>query len=303
MPFSIVFWIGKVLGEIDYLLSGTKRIEKMVRNISQVFNTDEKKSKSVVKKNLHNHCRNILEFIKYPQLNQNNITNFLSIEGIGVLDKELEKGKGVILATAHFGAKQLLQVGLGLRGYSLNQIHYHMTAKELTFIQKKVSQRLRMKIEEKIPAEFISIKSFMRSAYSCLMKNQILVVAGDGIGLPEHMNKGYSSFSFLGKDVYFPSNILNLAKRTGASVVPAFVIREREMHKIIIEPAIKSDLKSIEDIFKEFVEIFEKYVHQYPCLWEFWEEFEEGNLIVASERNKSTVEQISGSTIITKTAN
>ena len=255
----------------------------MVKNISQSFGYDEKEARRMIKNNLQNHCRNVLEFIKYPQLNRENIANFLSFEDLEFLDKELAKGKGVILVTSHFGAKQLLQVGLGLRGYKLNQIYYHMSHNELTFIQKNVSQKQRQKIEEKIPAKFIPVNGFLRSAYNCLKKNEILVIAADGIGLPEHMDKGYAPFSFLGKRVLFPSNILSLAKRTGASVVPIFVIREGIRHKIVIEPAIEVKSKSIEDAFKEFVKILERYVLKYPFLWEFWEEFEEGNLIASDK--------------------
>jgi hypothetical protein len=58
------------------------------------------------------------------------------------------------------------------------------------------------------------------------------------------------------------------------------VIRDRIKHKIVIEPAIEINSKSNEDAFEEFVKILEKYIRQYPSLWEFWEEFEEGVLIV-----------------------
>lgn len=280
MPFCIIYRMGTVMGYIDYLFSGTKRINRMENNISKVFQDNRKEIKRIVISNLQNHCRNVLEFIKYPQLNQENMTKLVSFEGVELLDKELSKGKGVILFTSHFGAKQLLQAGLGLRDYKINQIYYHMNHNELTFIQKNVSQRQRQKIEGKIPAKFIPANGFLRSAYKCLMRNEILIIAADGIGLPEHMNKGYSLFPFLGEKVLFPPNTVSLAKRTGASIVPAFVIREGTKHKIIFEPAIEVNSKSIESTFQEFIGIVERYIRKYPSHWEFWEEFEEGNLIV-----------------------
>lgn len=283
MPFSTVYWIGGVLGYLDYLFSGTKRIKKMAKNISQVFEYDEKEVKRIIRNNLQDHCRNVLEFIKYPQLNGENIAKFVSFEGVELLDRELTKGRGVILATSHFGAKQLLQAALGFRTYKVNQINYHMSSEELTFIQKHVSQRQRKKIEEKIPANFIPANSFLRSAYNCLKNNEILIIAADGIGLPEHMDKGYSTFSFLGKKVLFPSKTVSLAERTGASIVPVFVIREGIKHKIVFEPVIEINSKSIEDSFNEFVKLLEKYIRRYPHLWEFWEEFEEGNLIASDK--------------------
>ena len=284
LPFFVVYWIGGVLGCIDYFFSGQKRIKKMSRNISQAFEVDKKGLEGLVRNNLQNHCRNVLEFLKYPQLTIENIGDCVFFEGLEFLDKELAKGKGVILFTAHFGAKQLLQVALGLRNYKINQICYHMDGNDLTFIQKHVSQKQKQKIEEKIPAKFISANSFLRSTYNCLKKNEILVIAADGIGLPEHINKGYAPFSFFGKRVLFPSNIVHLAKRSGASIVPIFVIREKIKHKIVIEPPIEINQKSIESVYKEFVKLLEKHIRQYPSLWEFWEEFEEGNLIVTPGR-------------------
>lgn len=281
LPFSALYRAGGIMGDADYLFSGPERIKRMVKNISGVFEGKNKKSlKRIIKTNLQNHCRNVLELIKYPHLNQKNVSRILYFEGLGLLDRELANGKGVILATSHFGAKQLLQVGLGLKGYKINQISYHMDHTELTFIQKCVSQRQRKKIEEKIPARFIPVNSFLRSAYNCLKNNEILIIAADGIGLPEHMKRGYTPFSFLGKKSLFPPNMVSLAKKTGSSLLPVFVVRERMMHKIVIEPAIEVQSKSIEDTFAEFVKILEKYVRQYPSLWEFWEEFEDGNLIV-----------------------
>ncbi len=288
ISFSSIYWIGKIVGDLDFIFSGSKRIDKMVKNISRVFEGNERDMKTIIRNNLQNHSRNVLEFIKYPQLNLENISNILSVEGFEFLDKELAKNKGVILATAHFGAKQMLQVGIGLRGYKVNQIHYHMEKDELTFIQKKVSQRQRIKIEEKIPADFISAKTFMRSAFNCLKKNQMLIIAVDGIGIPEHMKKGYIPYLFFGKRVLFPSNLLSLSKRTGASVVPAFVLREGFRHRIIIKEALDINSRSDEDIFKEFIEILENYIRKYPHFWEFWEEFEEGRMIVNEELHTQT---------------
>jgi KDO2-lipid IV(A) lauroyltransferase len=287
---SLVSLVGDYLGYLDYFFSGSKRIEKMTRNISQVFERDENELKKIIKKNLQNHARNVLELIKYPQINRNNLPNFLSTEGLENLDRELQKGKGVILATAHFGAKQLLQVGLGLSGYKLNQIHYHMTEDELSFIQKRVSQKQRIRIEQQIPITFIASNSFLRSVYNCLKKNEIVIIAADGIGIPKHMKKGYEPFNFFNKKMLFPTNIATLSKRTGASVLPVFVVREGNIkHKMIIEPPINTN-GSDDNPVKTFIGSLEKYIRQYPHLWEFWEEFEEETLIVDPDKKEDSVE-------------
>ncbi len=279
-PFSAIYWAGKFLGSLDYLFSGRERIERMTRNISDVFRKDEETLKRIVRKNLQNHCIDVLEFIKYPQLNDKKIDKILTVEGIDILERMLAKGNGVIIATAHFGAKQMLQVGLALKGFKVNQINYHMNDKELSFIQRNISQRMRKKIEGRIPANFISARGFLRPAIRCLQKNEILIVAADGIGLPQHMDRGYKPFEFLGKKVLFPINTPLLARRTGAPILPAFVIRDRWRQKIVIQSPISSDKDSVEDVIKKYISLLEKYVGLYPCHWEFLEVFERGILIV-----------------------
>jgi KDO2-lipid IV(A) lauroyltransferase len=289
VPIYYIYWVGGILGDLDYLVSGSGRINKMAKNLSLVFGSDTKELKKIVRKNLQNHGRNVLEFIKYPQLNSKNMGRFLSFENLEYLEKEISKQKGVILATAHIGAKQLILVGLGLKGYKLNQMNYHMNASELSYVQKNISQRHRKKIEKSIPADFISSNQFLRPAMNCLKENQILVVAADGIGLRAHMNSGYSAFSFFGNQVLFPSKVISLARRTGSPIVPTFVIRNKRRHRIIFEPAIEMGAESDQDVFRGYIKILEKYIGQYPHLWEFWEEFEEGTMMVKSQKQCDSV--------------
>jgi lauroyl/myristoyl acyltransferase len=77
-------------------------------------------------------------------------------------------------------------------------------------------------------------------------------------------------------------NYLNLAKKTGAQIVPVFVLREKTNHRIVFEPALNiNSEKNIEGI-NVFILSLEKKIVKYPFLWEFWEEFDENNLLVPS---------------------
>ena len=255
----------------------------MSEHVAQVFGCNQKQAAKTVRRNLQNHFRNVLELIKYPRITPPNISDLLYFDGIDYLDNELKKGKGVILLTAHFGAKQALQIGLGLKGYRVNQINYHMSSEELSWVQKYISQKQRIKIEEQIPVNFIPVNGFMRSAYECLKNNQILIIAGDGIGLKSHMDKSYLPFDFLGAKMLFPTGMASMARRTGAVVIPVFDIRENSKHRIVFEQSINVEHQTDIDSVTEYVRLLEKYVRQHPALWEFWEEFEEGNLIAVSD--------------------
>jgi len=287
MPPGVLYATGGLIGDMDGVLSVRGRIRRMVGNISGALGISPGVSRRLVRENLRNHARNMLEFMKYPQLScREKIERHLLCERFEVLDRELSRGRGVILITGHFGAKQFLQVGLGGLGYRVNQIHYHAEGGELSAIQKRVSQRMRKKVEEGIPARFISADGFLRAAFECLRDNEILIIAGDGAGVRSLMTKGYVPYRFLGKRMLFPSNVAAMAKKTGASLVPAFVVRRGVRHAIVIEDAIRTEDRSVEEIYGDFVKILERYVRRYPHLWEFWEEFEPGHLLESAESDE-----------------
>lgn len=279
LPFVVVYWMGGVMGYVGYYLFGRKRVRRMCINLSEGLGINAEKAKNIVRKNLQNHLRDMLELMKYPQLNRKRIASLVHYDGIDYLNTALKKGKGVILLTAHFGAKQFLQVALGLEGYPLNQINFHMNGEELSYVQKQVSQRQRINIEKQLPLTFIPAKGFMRPVFNCLQKNEVLIIAGDGIGLKRHMDVSYSPFDFLGKKMLFPVNAVDLAKRTGALIMPVFVIREKTNHRIVFEPPLNSCAGGQNEAVQEYVSKLEKYVRRYPFLWGFWEEFDQDNLL------------------------
>lgn len=275
------------MGYADYILSGRARIGKMRSIISDVLGKGEEESEMIVRQNLQNHLRNVVELIKYPQLNAQSIGSLVHLDGRGNLDSSLKNGKGVILLTAHFGAKQFSQIVLGLYGYAINQINYHMSEDELTYVQKHISQKNRIEIETMIPTNFISAKSFMRPVITCLKNNEALIIAGDGIGLKKHMDDSYMPVEFLGKKMLFPTNVVSLAKRTGALVVPVFVVRENFKHRIFFETPLNADHEPDNLLVMKYAGLLEKYIRQHPSMWELWEEFDKNVLLVNPPESSS----------------
>lgn len=280
LSMRTLYRVGTAMGDLDYVCFDHARTRKMLRNVCLALQYERKDARRVVRENLRNNYRNVLELAKYPQLIGAEMVAGVEPRGLEHLDAGLKKGKGVILMTAHFGAKQVLQAALASRGYRINQINYHKSESELSFIQKRVSQKQRLKIEEQIPVKFISASGFLRPVFQCLKANEVLIIAADGNGLKEHMDESHAPFEFLGQRMLFPAKLASLACRTGASAVPVFSIREGPRHAIVFEPPLTTEGRSEDEVVRQYVAVLEKYVRRYPELWEFWEEFEEGWLLL-----------------------
>lgn len=282
LPWPAVFALGGLIGRLDWLASGRGRAAAMAANASRGLGISQAAARNLVRANLLNHGRNTLEFIKYPQLTRESLTRVVEFAGLERLQAARAGGRGVLLATAHFGAKQLLQPALGLLGIPLNQMHYHMQAGELTWVQVKVAQRQRRRVEERLPCRFLASDKFLRPALEALKHGEVLIVAADGVGLKAHMDRGYQELTFLGQPMLFPVGLLGLARKTGAAMLPAFVVRQGWRHRVVIGEAI--DLAGGDDraVYARYVQELERQVRARPELWEFWEEFDERTLLTSS---------------------
>lgn len=288
LPYPSLVKIAHMLGTFDYLLVQKKRTRKVATTIQETIHCDTAKAKTVVKQNLINHYANTLEFIKYPGMDGHFLSSFVTTENREYLDSALQKGTGVILMTAHFGAKQLLQIFLGREGHVVNQINHHVGGDALTFIQQHISQRLRKKIESKLPITFIPATSFQRKTLECLKKNEILIVAGDGSGIRELMDASYQPYIFFGKKMLFPTGAKTLSNRTGATIIPVFVIREGARHSIVFEKPIRYKQSIQEnDPIQTYCQELEKKIRSYPHMWDFWEEFEDVLLPTPKSKTKT----------------
>ena len=277
LPLRAACALGALLGRGDMLLSGRRRVSRMRDNIAAGLNVDARRAQEILLANLRGHAMDMVEFLKYPQMTSEKCRNWVAWEGREHVDEALRSGRGVMLCTAHFGAKQAFQVALGHAGYRVNQINYHLEPDQLSFVGRRVAQRQRLRIEESIPCRFISARGFLRGAFRCLQENEILIVAADGVGLRELMDDSFRPLPFLGKTMRFPTNYVSLARRTGASLIPVFCVRDAWRHRVVFHSPLSGDDSAI---VEQYVALLEQYVRRHPHLWEFWEEFVEGELLV-----------------------
>lgn len=280
MPPSFVYVLGGVFGKIDTIISGGRRRMLVLENLRAGLGIDRRTAQGLFLRSCQDHARNNLEFLRYPSIvRSGQIAPIAEVEGLDHLRNAMSGGRGVILATAHFGAKQLLQVVLPMLGFQVTQLNYHAPPDKLTFVQRQVSQRLRMRIESCLSARFLSVRGSLRKAFECLKNGEILILAADGSGVAEHMDRNYHPVSFLGTHVLLPTNFAVLAEKTSATVVPVFVVREGGRHRVVFEQPLSSSPDCPADLARAFGRILEKHIRARPELWEFWEEFRPGHLI------------------------
>lgn len=267
----MIDYLGRIGGNLLCLLSREKQAV-MADEWSRILpETHSQGIRNVVKGSFIHYCTSELEVLLYPVMNKAFIERIVTVKGNEYLDNALSKGRGVLLFQAHFGAFQMVMPVIGYSGYTMNQISASASVwKEEasgSWIQKKCFD-MKADYERTLPVQHISVKSSLRPVFRALERNEIVGITVDG-----GEGKKVVSTDFLGRRAYLQRGGVELAIRTGAEIVPAFIITDKGLrHRLVIHPPLTINQaldkeENISKVMKAFAAILEKYVLQYPTLY------------------------------------
>jgi len=209
-----------------YFLVPRRRIRK---NLSAAFGaTYASATQKGLAKGIQEHCvRNLVDCFIQLHLPEH-AGKIVKVEGRENLEAGLAKGKGVIALGAHIGNFVLVGTRLGIEGYP-----FHI------LFRLPKDQRLKTIIDRYLPCFHLKIiPSFPRrvavtKVLETLKRNEIVFILAD------NLKKGRVQTYLFGQPVRSPRGPVSLALRSGAAVLPIYLIRGYggDLH-VVIEPEI-----------------------------------------------------------------
>ncbi len=181
---------------------------------------------------------NEIEVLRYPHMSPATIDRYCVVEGREHLDRALAAGRGAIVLIGHFGANQMIMPALGHQGYPMNQLSAPppvwadiLRDTRTTPLWEKVLAR-RWELERRLPVRHINVFRFLRPAFDCLRRNEVLGLAFDGGG-----GTAWTRVRFMAREANLSIQPVQLWRKTGATLLPTFVIRRpgEDRHRILIE--------------------------------------------------------------------
>lgn len=288
LPPSGGMTILKWMGDLHCSVASGKR-QLLTENLQRIDlhpELSEEKYQKIIHIYFQNHYLDQLFPLIFPKFNAENISDYVTISGLANLDAALRRNKGVILIHGHFGPVHLPLIALALMGYPMKQIG-NPSDKGLSWIGRKVAFRLRMSYEQRMPADIIKADSFLRPIFATLGKNQVIMTTGDGSGNNQKFGKQHR-FTFLGHPVDLPLGPALLAQKTGAPLLPLFIMPGKEAaYNVIIENEIVSNLsgeQSVIECTRVFADKLEQYIRSNPGYMHFLDRFSPGLLIETDEQ-------------------
>ncbi|MEI8176235.1 MAG: ELM1/GtrOC1 family putative glycosyltransferase [Candidatus Omnitrophota bacterium] len=258
LPVRLSLWIGRRFGDIMFFFNKKRRMI-CYANLKAAFCREKTPAQLImISRGVYRNLGCVLvELLRFPAMNEDHIRKYIKINGRQHIDEARARGKGTVVLTAHFGNWELAGLVAGFLKLPLSVLAREQKHSKLNQLLNSYRQLTGCKV--------ISKGFSTRQLIKALMANEM-------IGILTDQDAGKQGFfvDFFGRPTSTHSGGFIFAQRTGATLMPTFMVRDRgPFHRIdILEPIRNADEGGeIKKPLEEFSRILEGYIRKYPEQW------------------------------------
>jgi KDO2-lipid IV(A) lauroyltransferase len=262
-PRRFFLSLSEILGDLCFYLFHSFR-KQSVRNLTLALGDrlDPSTVERTARRSLRNFFRDFVEIGFALEASMEEVREDISLIGREHLKRALAKGRGVIALSAHLGNFFLLGARLASERYPVSVLvkpshngrfanlmdHYHLRGRQRTIRTRPAREATRQLVQ-------------------LLRRNELAVVLAD-----EFRSKGIA-VPFFGRLVLARRGPVTLAMRTGAAVVPVYMIRDGSGKlTLVVEPELELSRQGrlTEDVASNTLRLTawpENVVRTYPDQW------------------------------------
>jgi KDO2-lipid IV(A) lauroyltransferase len=264
VPRHWLFLLSDALAKLSFAFFRGFRV-RSIANVSAAFaeRVDSAGAQAVARRSLRNFFRAFVEMLIALETSDDALRLEIPISGREHLDAALAKGNGAIVLSAHLGNFFLLGTRLAIEGYSthvlVNQPRGGQFAKLMDDYRLQIRQRT---IHARPRPEALG------ELNRVLRQNELAVIIAD-----EYRRGNGIRVPLFGRTVSARRGPATLGLRTGAAIVPACMVRQRDDSlRLVIEPELelvhsgKSKAEVRENTLR-MTQWVERTVETYPDQW------------------------------------
>lgn len=200
----------------------------------------------------------LIYVLEKPQV----VKALVEIQGRQHLEAAFAKGKGVIGVSAHFGNFPLALTRLKQAGYKVSVILRRMRDEKVEDFLEERRRRIGIHSIHSTPRQ-----ACVERSLRALRSNELLFVQ-----LDQNFGTAGIFVNFFGRQAATATGPVILALRTQAPVVPIFIVRNNNTHKIVIEPEVVIEKKDTQEETLQYniqriTSEIEAYIRKYPQEW------------------------------------
>ena len=255
--------LGDVLGALVFHVTGMRK-KLVMEHMARVFGmtADSRKLRALSRSVYRQLGRTAVEHARLLAGRTADLRDRLTISGEEHIARARNGGRGVILITGHFGYWELLGATVAMLGYPITVV-----AKKL---HNPAVDRLVHAGREQMGMAVATMDNAPAAVYRALRRNECVGLLAD-----QDAGAGGVFVDFLGMRASTYQGPALFALRTGAPIVPCFIIRSGpERHRVCFEPPIEAiptgdEPADIARITLAYTDVLARYIMDYPDHW-FW---------------------------------
>ncbi len=267
LPLETSYRIAVFLADIHYFLYRKER-HAIIENLKLVLNKDLSENdelKIIARDVFRNFAKYLVDFFRFSKIDLSYIKKFVILKGLSNIDEAISLGKGVIMLSAHIGNWELGGFVLGMLGYPINAVvltHQNKNINEFFIHQRSLGKM-----------KSIEFGASLRCCYSSLKNNELLALLGD-----RDFSKNGILADFFGHPALMPKGPPVLSRRTGAAIVPGFMLRNPDdtftfvFEKPILPDTTGDEKSAVKKLMEKYLSVTESYIRKYPGQWYVFKE-------------------------------
>lgn len=260
-PLRFIQKIAKLKGIFFYYFIPIRR-KTAYNNLKLAF---PEKTDSEIKKIIRGCYINVItviaEFFYFPKLTDEKIHKLIRMENTGAFQRLLEKGKGLVIISAHFGNWELMAFG----GSRIAGVPFNVIVKEQS--NEKVDREIN-KMRELRGNRMIDMSRAMREVLALLRNNQVTAMLGD-----QSAPKENSRVKFFVEGVPVFEGAARFAIKTKAPVIFGVPFRNEDgtysiaIHEFDMQKYAEYNDENVKLFTQEHTSLLEEYIRQRPDHW------------------------------------
>jgi len=260
IPLRPALWIGRRIGDIVYCV-GLKRREIAYANLKAAFpEKSSKELKRINKAHFENLGMNVIELLKLPVMHKSYLESHVKLENKDNIKTIMEKGKGAIILTAHFGNWEIASLAASLNGYIMSVFAREQKYERLNNLLNEFRQSTGCRVITK----GFSAKDIIKALHN----NGIIAMLSD-----QDAGANGVFVNFFNRPASTAQGAIAFSLKTGATILPSFIHRIGGYKHIarageplgLINTGNKE--RDMKENLQEIARILEDYIKKFPEQW------------------------------------
>jgi KDO2-lipid IV(A) lauroyltransferase len=228
-----------------------------MRNLELAYPEKSRKERRTIADEVFNSiARLIWVFARFPQINAQNIHNWIRYEGLEHYLEAKKAGRGVLFATAHFGNWELSAFAHALM---TEPMHIMIRPLDNPKVDRLVEDRRRLS-GNRLIVKWDGARAVLRA----LHQNEAV-----GVLIDQNTSSQEGVFvDFFGTPACANTAFAKIAARTGAAVIPGFAVWAEEEGRYVLKfhPALEISGDAREDT-RRLHAVLERVIREHPGQW------------------------------------